>query len=191
MDELKETFLHEHDDTEASTLARVEQHTTKGHVRVGLHRQDQEHLRLAWLHRHKRRRRRDGASMFVWPHTMIQPVKDDNLDWSKRTMSEPRPRHQKDKCSSRIRMAAEEVNSTYPAKGTQNFGKKTEAIKEPLEEGGASTPNKIGEPSHLLAIIAAKSSIVKRSAEKEEVTRLRQDDKSQSTPPTPNMVHSS
>ena len=39
---------------------------------------------------------------------------------------------------------AEEVDSTYPTKGTQNFGKKTETIKELLQEGGASTPNKVG-----------------------------------------------
>ena len=69
---------------------------------------------------------------------------------------------------------AEDVDSTYPVKGTQNFGKRTEAIKEPLEEGGASTPNKIDEQRHLLAIIAAKSAIAKRSTEKEEVSRPRQ-----------------
>ena len=67
---------------------------------------------------------------------------------------------------------AEEVNSTYPTKGTQTFGKKTEAIEEPLEEGGASMPNKVSKQYHLLAIIAAKSAIVKRNAEKEEASRL-------------------
>ena len=60
-------------------LERVRLHTTKGHVRVGLHHQDQEHLRLAWLHQHKRRRSRDCASMLGRPRTTIQPVKDDNL----------------------------------------------------------------------------------------------------------------
>ena len=78
----------------------------------------------------------------------------------------------------------EEVNSTYPTKGAQNFGKKTKAIKEPSEEGGASTPNKVGKPCHLLATIAAKSAIAKRSAEKEEVSRLQQVDNSQITPQT-------
>ena len=51
---------------------------------------------------------------------------------------------------------AEEVDSTYPTKGTQKFGKKTEAIEEPSEEGGASMPNKVGKQCHLLTIIAAK-----------------------------------
>ena len=68
----------------------------------------------------------------------------------------------------------EEVDSTYPTKGTQNFGKKTEAIKEPSQEGRASTPNKVGKPCHLRATIAAKSAIAKRSVEKEEVSRPRQ-----------------
>ena len=35
---------------------------------------------------------------------------------------------------------AEEVDSTYPKKGTQNFGYKKEAMEEPSQEGGASTP---------------------------------------------------
>ena len=88
----------------------------------------------------------------------------------------------------------EEVNSTYPAKGTQTFGKKTEAIEEPSEEGGASMPNKVGKQCHLLAIIAAETAIAKRSAEKEEASQLPQADNSQTTPPTPNtttMVHHS
>ena len=65
----------------------------------------------------------------------------------------------------------EEVDSTYPTKGTQNFGKKMEAIEEPSEEGGAM-PNKVGKPCHLLATIAERSAIAKRSAEKEEVSQL-------------------
>ena len=77
---------------------------------------------------------------------------------------------------------AEEVDSTYPTKGTQNFGKKTEAIEEPSQEGGASTPNKVGKRRHLRATIAAKSTIAKRSAKKEEVSRPRQVDNSQITP---------
>ena len=84
------------------------------------------------------------------------------------------------------KLEAEEVESTYPTKGTQNFAKKTEAIEEPLEEGGAATANKVGKPCHLRAIIAAKSAIAKRSAEKEEVSRLRQVDNSQITPRTRN-----
>ena len=36
-------------------------------------------LRLAWLHQHKRQRRRDGLSMLGQPHTTIRPVKDVNL----------------------------------------------------------------------------------------------------------------
>ena len=66
---------------------------------------------------------------------------------------------------------AEEVDLTYPTKGTQSFGKKMEAIEEPSQEGGASTPNKVVKPCHLRANIAAKSAIAKRSAEKEEVSR--------------------
>ena len=83
---------------------------------------------------------------------------------------------------------AEEVNSTYPTKGTQNFGKKTKAIEEPSEEGGASTPNKVHEPWHLRATIAAKSAITKRSVEKEEASRLQQVDNSQTTPSTRNTL---
>ena len=77
---------------------------------------------------------------------------------------------------------AKEVDSTYPTKGIQNFGKKTEAIEEPSQEGGASTPNKVRKTCHLRATIAAKLAIVKRSAEKEEVSRPRQVDNSQITP---------
>ena len=40
----------------------------------------------------------------------------------------------------------DEVDSTYPTKGTQNFSKKMEAIEEPSEQGGSSTPNKVGKP---------------------------------------------
>ena len=80
----------------------------------------------------------------------------------------------------------EEVNLIYPAKGTQTFGKKTEAIEEPSEEGGASTPNKVGKPCHLLATIVERLAITKRSAEKEEASWLQQGDNSQTTPPTRN-----
>ena len=57
---------------------------------------------------------------------------------------------------------AEEVDSTYPTKGTH----KKEAIEEPSQEGGASTLNKVGKACHLRATIVAKSAIAKRSAEK-------------------------
>ena len=67
---------------------------------------------------------------------------------------------------------AEEVDSTYAMKGTQNFGKKMEAIEEPSEYGEASTPNKIGKPCHLPATIAERSGIVNRSGKKEEASRL-------------------
>ena len=36
--------------------------------------------------------------------------------------------------------SVEEVDSTNLTKGTQTFGNRTEAIKEPSEEGGASMP---------------------------------------------------
>ena len=74
----------------------------------------------------------------------------------------------------------EEVDLTYPTKGTQNFGKKTEVIEEPSQEGEGSTPNKVGKPCHLCATIATKSAITKRSVEK-EVSRLRQVDNLQIT----------
>ena len=70
------------------------------------------------------------------------------------------------------KVEAEEADSTYPTKGTRNFGKKTEAIEEPSEEGEASMPNKVGKAHHLLVVIAAKLAIEKRSAEKEEASRL-------------------
>ena len=59
--------------------ARVEQHTPKRDVCDGLHRQDQEHLRLAWLHQRQHRRRRDGASMLGRPRATIQLVENGNL----------------------------------------------------------------------------------------------------------------
>jgi hypothetical protein len=50
-------------------------------------------------------------------------------------MSEPKPRHRKDKCSSQIRTVVEvEVAAV-----------EDEAIEEPSEEGGASKPNKVGK----------------------------------------------
>ena len=100
-------------------------------------------------------------------------------------MSKAKARLRKDKCSFRIRMVvedeveAEEVDSTYHTKGIHNFGNETEAIEEPSQKGGASTPNKVGERRHLRATIAAKSAIAKRSAEKEELSRPRQVDNSQ------------
>ena len=80
----------------------------------------------------------------------------------------------------------EEVDSTYPTKGTQNFGKKLEAIEQPLQEGGASTPNKVGKPCHLRANIAANLATANRSAKKEETSKLQQADNSQITPRTRN-----
>ena len=79
---------------------------------------------------------------------------------------------------------AEEVDSTYPTKGTQTFGKKMKAIEEPLEEGGTSTLNKIGKPYHLRATIAERLAIANRSAEKKEASRLQQADNSQTMSPT-------
>ena len=97
--------------------------------------------------------------------------------WSKKTTSNQSPTRRKDKCSSPIRMVdedeveAEEVDSTYPTKGVHNF-RDTEVIEEPSQEGGASTPNKVGKACHLPATIAAKLAIAKRSVEKEEVSRM-------------------
>ena len=81
-----------------------------------------------------------------------------------------------------VEVEAEEVDSTYPTKGTQSFSKKAEAIEEPSQEVGACTPNKVGKPCHLCATIAAKLAITKRSAEKEEVSLPQQVDNSQITP---------
>ena len=47
----------------------------------------------------------------------------------------------------------EEVDTTHLMKGTQTFGKKTEAIEETSEEGGASMPNKVGKQCHLSSTI--------------------------------------
>ena len=60
----------------------------------------------------------------------------------------------------------EEVDTTHLMKGTQTFGKKTEAIEENLEEGGASMTNKVGKQCHLFAITAAKPATTKKSAER-------------------------
>ena len=84
------------------------------------------------------------------------------------------------------RVEAEEVDSTYPTKGVHIFGKDTEAIEEPSQEGGASMPNKVGERRHLRAPTAAKSAIAKRSAEKDEASQLQQAGNSQITPRTRN-----
>ena len=54
-------------------------------------------------------------------------------------------------------------------------------IKEPSEEGGTSTLNKVGKPCHLPATILERLAIPKRSAEKEEASRLQQAKNSQTT----------
>ena len=79
---------------------------------------------------------------------------------------------------------AEEVDSTYSAKGIYNFGKDTEAIEEPSQEEGASTPNKVGGQRHLHATIVANSAIAKRSGEEDEASRLQQVGNSQIMPQT-------
>ena len=69
----------------------------------------------------------------------------------------------------------EEVDSAHLMKGTQTFdNKKAEDIKEPLKERGASMTNKVGKHGPLHAIIVGRSSIAKRSVEKEETRRLPQ-----------------
>ena len=57
----------------------------------------------------------------------------------------------------------EEVNSSYPAKGTQTFSKKTEAFEELLEEGEASKPNKDDKICLLFATIVGRSATAKRN----------------------------
>ena len=92
MGKCQEDFRRGHIRAQASTPARVEQHTPKRDVRDGLHRQDQEHLRLSWLHQLQHRRRRDGATIqpvenenlgsinsLGRPHATIQPVENGNL----------------------------------------------------------------------------------------------------------------
>mgnify|MGYP000235160196 FL=1 len=137
------------------------------------------------------------------PRATIQPVENGNLGerYPSLVLQPPinarRKPRQKDKCSSRIRIVAkdeveaEEVDSTYLTKGIHNFGKKTEAIEEPSQEGGASTSNKVGERRHLRATIAAKLGIAKRCAKKDEANRLQQADNSQITPRTRNTTDSS
>ena len=70
---------------------------------------------------------------------------------------------------------AQEVDSTYSTKGIQTFNKKMEAIEELSEQGGVML-NKVGKQCHLIAITAEKLAIAKRSAEKEEASRLPQAD---------------
>ena len=81
---------------------------------------------------------------------------------------------------------AEEVDLTYPTKGTQTFCKRTEALEEPSEEGGASMPNKVDKPCHLHAITVGRFTTVKKSAERKEVSRLPQVENSQTAPATLN-----
>ena len=51
---LKKNLRRQHDRSQPSSPARVEHHSVKGRVHVGLHCQDQEHFRLAWFHQYKR-----------------------------------------------------------------------------------------------------------------------------------------
>ena len=70
--------------------------------------------------------------------------------------------------------------------GNPKVRKKMEAIEEPLKEGGASRPNKVGKACHLLATIVKRSAFAKRSAKKKEASRLEQTDNSQITSRTRN-----
>ena len=80
---------------------------------------------------------------------------------------------------------AEEVESTYPTRGTQNFGYKKEAMEEPSQEGGVSTPARaINTQSN--ADIAESSAITKKSVERRSANRLPQTDNSQIMPRTRN-----
>ena len=66
----------------ANTSARklqLRQHKTKRHVRVELHRQDQEKLRLTLLNQRQHQRRRDGSCVLGRPCARIHHVEDDNL----------------------------------------------------------------------------------------------------------------
>ena len=79
-----------------------------------------------------------------------------------------------------VEVEAEEVDSTYPTKRTQNFGYKKEAIEEPSQEGGASTPARAvkTQPN---ADIAENSTTTKKSAERRSVNQLPQADNSRIT----------
>ena len=84
-------------------------------------------------------------------------------------MLEQRARHLKDRCFSQTQKAVENVvkveevisakakedQSVGISKVNQTFGKKTETLKEPSEEGGVPMPNKVGKSGPLLATIVA------------------------------------
>ena len=80
---------------------------------------------------------------------------------------------------------AEEVDSTYPTKGTENFGYKKEAMEEPSQEGRASTPAQAvkTQPN---ADIAESSATTKKCVERSSANRLPQADNSQIMPRTRN-----
>ena len=66
----------------------------------------------------------------------------------------------------------EEVESAGIMKVTQPFGKQTEILEEPSEEGGAFMPNTIGKLGPLLATIVVRSANVKRSVERKEASNF-------------------
>ena len=51
---LKKNLRRQHDRSQPSSPERVEHHSVKGRVHVGLHCPNQEHFRLAWFHQHNR-----------------------------------------------------------------------------------------------------------------------------------------
>ena len=76
--------------------------------------------------------------------------------------------------------AKDKVDEVRPTTTTPNFGRKTEAIAEPSEEGGASTPAWVvkTQPN---ADIAESLAFTKKSAERRRKNRLPQADNSRIT----------
>ena len=80
--------------------------------------------------------------------------------------------------------AKEEADEVRITKTTPNFGRKTEAIEEPSEEGGAFIPVR-ADKTRPNANIAKNSATTKKSAERKSTNRLPQADNSQITCTTP------
>ena len=80
----------------------------------------------------------------------------------------------------------EEVESAGIMKVTRPFGKQTEILEEPSEEGGVFMWNRVGKSGLLLSIIVVRTTTAKRSVGKREAIQLPQVRKSSITPLTLN-----
>ena len=76
--------------------------------------------------------------------------------------------------------AKDKTDEVRPTTTTPNFGRKTEAIEEPLQEGGASIPAR-ADKTQPNADIAENSATAKKSVERRSVNRLPQANNSRIT----------